>query len=66
MNKHNTMPLKEIMLAFYSIGLTLKYEFKPPDNQQSAIVDTAESEGDQKSRSYASNSHLQEMDEQVY
>ena len=60
MNKHNTMPLKEIMLAFYSIGLTLKYEFKPPDNQQSSIADVAESEGDPTSRNYASNSKLQE------
>lgn len=60
------MPLKEIMLAFYKIGLALKYEFKLPDNQQSSIADMAESEGDQKSRSYVLNSHLQEMEEKVY
>ncbi|MEQ7139347.1 hypothetical protein [Enterococcus casseliflavus] len=59
MNKHNTMPLKEIMLAFYSIGLALKYEFKPPDNQQSSIADVAENEGNPTSSNYDLNSKLQ-------
>ncbi|WP_312541411.1 hypothetical protein [Enterococcus sp.] len=60
MNKHNTLSLTEVMLAFYKIGLSLKYELKPPDNQQCSVADMAESEGDQHSRSYVLNSHLKE------
>lgn len=43
----NVLPLTEVLLAFYQIGLALKYEKKTPDYPFSKVADTAESEGGQ-------------------
>jgi len=43
----NVLPLSEVLLAFYQIGLALKYEKKPPDYSFSKIADMAESKGGQ-------------------
>lgn len=43
----NVLPLSEVLLAFYQIGLALKYEKKPPDNHFSKVANMAESEGGQ-------------------
>ena len=39
MNKQrncNILPITEVLLAFYKIGLALKYEKKPPNQQRGA------------------------------
>ncbi|MFZ4853109.1 hypothetical protein ACOYX4_08870 [Enterococcus entomosocium] len=34
MNDQNKLSLSEILLAFYKVGLALKFEKKPPDQRR--------------------------------